>query len=260
MNFPDVTNTIIKFIRLNVKMSHSNGIVLGLSGGLDSSVAATLAVKALGSESVLSLIIPDYGVSLKNDIQDSINLARKLNMKYKIIDITHIKSGYVKFLPKNKIAIGNLTARIRMNIIYYYSNIYNKLVLGPSDKSEILLGYFTKYGDGGADIFPLGDLYKTQVRNLGSYLQLSPQILSKKSSPRLWKGQTAEGEIGMTYDLIDLILKDLIKNETLGTKISNKFFEARTYKKKDFVKIKKLVEINKHKRNPPTICKISSFD
>ena len=260
MNFSAVTNTIIKFIRSNVKLSHSTGVVLGLSGGLDSSVAVTLAAKALDSKAVLSLIIPDYSVSLKEDIQDSVSLAKKLKIKYKIIDITNIKSNYVKFLPQNKIAIGNLTARIRMNIIYYYSNIYNKLVIGPSDKSEILLGYFTKYGDGGADIFPLGDLYKTQVRNLGSYLDLSSQIIAKKSSPMLWKGQTAEGELGMTYDLIDPILKDIIKSDTLGTKISSKSFAVKNYKKSDFIMVKKLVEKNKHKRNIPAICKISSLN
>ena len=260
MNFSAVTNTIIKFIRSQVKSSHSTGVVLGLSGGLDSSVAVTLAAKALDSKNVLSLIIPDYNVSLKEDIHDSISLAKKLKIKYKIVDITNIKSNYVKSLPKNKIAIGNLTARIRMNIIYYYSNIYNKLVIGPSDKSEILLGYFTKYGDGGADIFPLGDLYKTQVRNLGSNLDLSPQIISKKSSPVLWKGQTAEGELGMTYDLIDEILKDIIKSDTLGTKISSKSYIVKNYKKSDFIKVKKLIEKNKHKRNTPVVCKISSLN
>src|SRR3970282_94481 len=101
---------------------------------------------------------------------------------------------------------GNLLARIRMTLLYYHSNLLNRIVLGTGDRSEALIGYFTKYGDGGVDALPIGGLYKTQVRALGKYLGLPANIVEKKSSPRLWLGQEAEADIGLPYDSIDKIL------------------------------------------------------
>lgn len=254
MKLLHITNCIIDFIRNEVTTANSQGVVLGLSGGIDSSVALYLATKALGNNRVLGLILPDKKVSQQNDIDDAIELSQKVGINYHIIDITEIKQKYIDRLPKEKISIGNLTARIRMNFIYYYANIEHKLVLGTSDKSELMIGYFTKFGDGAADILPLADIYKTEVRKLAKYLNLPKKILLKKSSPSLWKDQTAEDEIGMNYEKIDTILKNLAENISENT---NKYLLKKGIDKNDILFVKHLLSKNKHKITLPKICIIS---
>ena len=248
-----IVERIIEFIQNEVRRADSNGVVLGLSGGIDSSVALHLATKSLGNNKVLGLILPDKTVSQQTDMDDAIEIAQQLGIRYYIIDITELKKKYMDVLPIERKSIGNLIARIRMNVIYYYANFENKLVLGTSDKSELMIGYFTKFGDGAADILPLADLYKTQIRELAKHLNLPEKILFKKSSPSLWKDQTAEDEIGMNYEKIDLILKYLegntlenIPRDLLGMEIHEN----------DLLMINNLVLKNKHKITLPKICKI----
>lgn len=251
MSILDIANCIIEFIRLEVSRAQSHGVVLGLSGGVDSSVAVSLATKALGNKRVLGLILPDRKVSKQKDIDDAVELSKQLDIKYQIIDITEIKQKYIDLLPVEKISLGNLTARIRMTLIYYYANLYNKLVLGTSDKSEIMIGYFTKFGDGASDLLPLADLYKTQVRELGMYLNVPKTILLKKSTPSLWLNQTAENEIGMEYEKIDTILKYLDEN---NSSIREKDLVKKGCNKNDVIFIKNLLLKNIHKRRTPKIC------
>ena len=253
MDVTKILECIIEFIQTEVKNANSNGVVLGLSGGIDSSVALFLATKILGNDKVLGLILPDKTVSQQTDMDDAIEIAQQLGIRYYIIDITELKKKYMDVLPIERKSIGNLIARIRMNVIYYYANFENKLVLGTSDKSELMIGYFTKFGDGAADILPLADLYKTQIRELAKHLNLPEKILFKKSSPSLWKDQTAEDEIGMNYEKIDLILKYLegntlenIPRDLLGMEIHEN----------DLLMINNLVLKNKHKITLPKICKI----
>lgn len=253
MSILDIANCIIEFIRLEVSRAQSNGVVLGLSGGVDSSVAVSLATKALGNKRVLGLILPDRKVSRQKDIDDAVELSKQLDIKYQIIDITEIKQKYIDLLPVEKISLGNLTARIRMTLIYYYANLYNKLVLGTSDKSEMMIGYFTKFGDGASDLLPLADVYKTQVRDLGMYLNVPKTILLKKSTPSLWLNQTAENEIGMEYEKIDTILKYLDEN---NSSIREKDLVKKGCNKNDVVFIKNLLLKNIHKRRTPKICSI----
>lgn len=253
MSILDIANCIIEFIRLEVSRAQSNGVVLGLSGGVDSSVAVSLATKALGNKRVLGLILPDRKVSRQKDIDDAVELSKQLDIKYQIIDITEIKQKYIDLLPVEKISLGNLTARIRMTLIYYYANLYNKLVLGTSDKSEMMIGYFTKFGDGASDLLPLADIYKTQVRDLGMYLNVPKTILLKKSTPSLWLNQTAENEIGMEYEKIDTILKYLDEN---NSSIREKDLVKKGCNKNDVVFIKNLLLKNIHKRRTPKICSI----
>ena len=255
MNLLHITNCITDFIRNEVTTSNSQGVVLGLSGGIDSSVALYLATKALGNNKILGLILPDKKVSQQSDIDDAIELSQKIGINYHVIDITEIKQKYIDILPLEKISIGNLTTRIRMNFIYYYANIEHKLVLGTSDKSELLIGYFTKFGDGAADILPLADIYKTEVRELAKYLNLPKKILLKKSSPSLWKDQSAEDEIGMEYEKIDTILKNLAENISENT--NNKYLLKKGIDKNDILFIKHLLSKNKHKITLPKICMIS---
>ena len=251
----DIANCIIEFIRLEVSRAQSHGVILGLSGGVDSSVAVSLATKALGNHRVIGLILPDKKVSEQKDIRDAVDIAKLLNIKYQIIDITEIKQKYIDLLPVEKIPLGNLTARIRMTLLYYYANLYNKLVLGTSDKSEMMIGYFTKFGDGASDLLPLADVYKTQVRKLGTYLNVPQTILLKKSTPSLWRNQTAENEIGMEYEKIDNILKYIEEN---NSSISNKDLVKKGLNKKDVEFIQNLVLKNIHKKKLPKICYISS--
>ena len=169
----------------------------------------SLATKALGPGKVFGLILPDSSVTPKKDTTHAIELARRLKIKHKMIELKTIKKYLLQKLPDNKLARGNLLVRLRMSLIYYYASILNGIVLGTGDKSEMSLGYFTKYGDGAADLLPISDLYKTEVRSLARYLSVPNEIIIKESSARLWKGHTAEGEIGLAYEDIDLILEHI---------------------------------------------------
>jgi len=205
-----VEREVCSFIRRKVEEAGARGLVIGLSGGLDSSVVAYLAVRALGADKVKALIMPDYRVTPREDLEDAWTIAKELGLEAKEVDIAPICDAIVERHPyrakDNLVALGNVRARVRMVLLYYAANVMNMLVCGTSDKSEIMIGYFTKYGDGGADLLPIGDLYKTDVRRLARHLGLPDRIASKPSSPRLWPGQTAEGELGMSYDVIDSTL------------------------------------------------------
>ena len=196
-----VYNIISNFIKQEIEKREAQGVVIGMSGGIDSSLTAVLAVKALGNQQVFGLILPDSSLTPKTDTKDAIDLAKSLKIKYKVIELNNIKKQIVTSLPKNKMARANLLVRLRMSLLYYYATAMNLLVLGTGDKSEMMLGYFTKYGTKN-NLFPIADLYKTEVRSLAQYLGIPAKIIDKKSSARLWKGQTAEGEIGMKYEEI----------------------------------------------------------
>lgn len=259
LNWNKIVNKIINFIKEKVEYSKSNGVVLGLSGGLDSSVTAILCVKALGKDKVIGLILPDERITPKEDIEDAIELAKKLGIKYYVIKIDDIYNAFSFVNPihneNNKIACGNLRARIRMVLLYYFANANNLLVVGSGDKSEILIGYFTKFGDGAVDILPIGDLYKTQVRMLAKYLDLPNKIVEKPSSPRLWKNHLAEKEIGIEYKTIDLILHGLIDLKMKKEEIASKLNIS-----KDIIeKIIKMIENSKHKRSMPPIIQVNTF-
>jgi len=241
-----VCSAIIKFIREEVKKRNTCVAVIGISGGIDSAVTVALAAKALGPKKVFGLILPDSSITPKSDTIHAIKLAKQQKIGYKLIELKTFKKSLLKKLPNNKLAGGNLLVRLRMSVIYYYAAILNGIVLGTGDKSEMSLGYFTKYGDGAADIFPIADLYKTQVRAVAHYLSIPNEIINKKSSARLWKGHTAEGELGVAYEDIDLILDHLERRITIPNQL-----------RKKAIKIKGLIEKNKHKQEMPVVCKIS---
>jgi NAD+ synthase len=260
-----VIKTITEFVRTEVKHRKSTGVVVGISGGLDSAVATCLAVKALGPNKVCGLILPDSSVTPRRDTLDAEDLAQQLGIKYKIIEVRNIKKECLsKKLPRgSKLAKANLLVRLRMSLLYFYAAATNRLVLGTGDKSELLLGYFTKYGDGAADLFPIAGLYKTEVRELAQYLSVPKRVIKKKSSARLWKGHTAEGEIGMSYEEIDNILRRLEKDESTknsnrGTslEVSTSISRITKTNKKNVKRLIDLIERNKHKHEMPPICKL----
>jgi len=213
-DYSQIQNNIESFLRKHV----TDGFVFGLSGGIDSAVIAHICAKSFKGKS-LALIMPDSKISPKGETEDALYMVDKLGLDYKLIDINMIHSQFANILEPDKKALGNLRARIRANLLYYYANLKNYLVLGSSDKSEFLIGYFTKFGDGSSDLMPIASLYKTQVRQLARHLQIKDSIITKKSSPHLWPGHLAEDEIGIPYEEIDCILyciidKNMSEDET----------------------------------------------
>jgi NAD+ synthase len=205
LNLPSVERKLVEFIRAE---SGGRGLALGLSGGIDSAVIAALAVRAVGSEHVLALIMPDEAASDPRDMKDAVDYAEKLGIRHEIIDITQIYACLMNSVPGSgdRLAEGNVKARLRMTLLYYFANSEGRIVVGSGDRSELALGYFTKYGDGGTDILPIGGLYKTQVRKMAVHLGVPKRIVMKKSSPSLWAGQWAEDELGLEYKEADLLL------------------------------------------------------
>lgn len=204
-DYSTIQNKIGSFLIQEIAERKSQGVIFGLSGGIDSAVLAMLCAKFV-REKTLALIMPDSKITPMIDTEDAIKMVDSLHLEYKLIDIGFIHKEYSKYLEPNPLAFGNLGARIRTNILYYYANARNYLVLGAADKSEFLIGYFTKYGDGAADLLPLVSLYKTQVRQFARFLNVPDTIISKPSGPRLWEGHLAETELGIGYDEIDSIL------------------------------------------------------
>jgi len=242
---------IERFISDYVEASSSNGIVIGLSGGLDSAVVAKLAVNALGPERVSALILPASATPEK-DVVDAADLASSFGIHYNTINIDPIIERYAQALPADERAVGNLAARIRMGILYYHAAIKGYLVTGTSDKSERMVGYFTKFGDGAADLLPIADLYKTEVRALASFLEIPKEIVEKKSSPRLWKDHLAEQEIGLSYDRIDPILRLMEKKLSPAATARRLRIPLAEVKM-----VERLVKKSAHKRRQAPIAKLS---
>ncbi|MDD5688412.1 MAG: NAD+ synthase [Elusimicrobia bacterium] len=232
MNYKSLENQIVKWLKKKVKESGQKGIVLGLSGGIDSSVVAVLSKKAVGKNNLLCIILPCQ--SQKSDINDAKKVIRKFGLNSKTIDITKIFDNFIKILPTgNKLSNANLKPRLRMLVLYYFANKLNYVVAGTGNKSELSIGYFTKYGDGGVDILPIGNLYKSEVRGLAKELNIPEEIIKKPPTAGLWAGQTDESEIGTTYDELEWQLKN----------------------KKYTKKISKYVNRAKHKLCTPSIFK-----
>jgi len=213
LDWVEVETKIKRFIKDCVEKSGAKGIVLGLSGGIDSSTTAALAALAVGGKRVLGLILPEKETYNAKDVEHAKLVAEKFDFKKETVDITLSLEAFYNsipvFDPSDNTCKGNIKARTRMVYMYYYANKLNMLVCGSSDKSETMMGYFTKWGDVAADISPIMDLYKTQVRKLAQHIGIPNEILSKPSSPALWPGQLAEEELGMKYECLDLILYGL---------------------------------------------------
>jgi len=227
---------ISKWIAQKVKEAGAKGIVIGLSGGVDSSVVAVLSKKAVGNN-VLGVIMPCH--SNPSDMEHAKALAKKFGIKTQIVDLAPLYDMILKTFPSgNNIAKANIKPRLRMLTLYYFANTNGYLVAGTGNKSEEMVGYFTKYGDGGVDILPIGDVLKKDVIALAQELGIPQEIINKPPSAGLWDGQTDEKEMGITYEQLDSILESNDFRGELGKKV------------------KTMMEKSEHKRRQPEVCKL----
>ncbi len=234
---------IVSWIKEQVRKSGAKGIVVGLSGGIDSAVVAALAREAIGAKRLLAFFLPCGSHHL--DLQDAGIVAKELGIKTKTVDLSGIYNSLIRILPPaGNLARNNLKPRLRMLVLYYFANKLNYLVCGTGNKSEIATGYFTKHGDGATDILPIGDLLKKDVRKLAQELKIPQPIITKAPTAGLWPGQTDEREMGILYPELDDIL------------------ERREHKKKQILVkskvrlVEEMIKRSEHKRQAPKICRL----
>mgnify|MGYP000454074415 CR=1 FL=1 len=247
-----VAEHIKNFILNFVEDSGANGVVVGVSGGVDSATVAFLCAEALGSDRVLALIMPERGVTPTEDVEDAKEVCRIKGIDYKVIEINPFLEPFLStFRDSESIAAANIKPRVRMILNYYHANKTNRLVAGTGNRSELMVGYFTKYGDGGVDFLPIGDLYKTEVLELARHLGVPERIVTKKPSARLWSGQTDEGEMGISYSELDAVLKALDKG--MGVEQISTSTGVSPEKVK---KVLKMVDESRHKREMPPVAAV----
>jgi NAD+ synthase len=238
-----VCEKIENWIGLKVKESGAKGCVVGMSGGVDSSVVAILAKRSL-AKGTLGLIL-----TCESDPEDSKKaklVAEKFWIETREIDLTGVFRSLKNLLPEvDRKTLGNMKARMRMLVLYYFANKYKYLVLGTSNRSELRIGYVTKYGDSGVDLEPIGDLYKTQVIELAKHLGIPKEIIESPPTAGLWKGQTDREEIGIGYENLDLILEAIDKGE------------EKKLDPKVLGKVKEMIRRNEHKRRSPEVCELA---
>jgi len=248
-----VQQLLVQFIREHTEKHGFEKVVVGLSGGLDSTVSAYLAVEALGRFGVLGVFLP-HKQSNAASLKDAKLAAEELKIESRLVEITPFVEAYKKEFPDiTHLQLGNVMARCRMIALYQISAAENALVLGTSNKSEILLGYGTLHGDLAAAFWPLGDLYKTQIRQLAEHLQVPQAILDKPPSADLWEGQSDEGELGLTYAEADRLFIRWIDGRYTREELIDEGFAP------EFVnKVLARVESQQFKRTLPPIPKISN--
>ena len=207
LDYAEEGRRIANFISRTVGAASAKGAIVALSGGVDSTVVGALCVKALGPEKVLALILPSDHTP-KADEQDAEALVESWGIRSVRIPISQIARTVTKRagVEGTRIAKANVEARARMIIAYYHANTLGYLVAGTGDGSELLMGYYTKWGDGGADFLPIAHLYKTQVRELGAYMRLPRAVVDKPPSPQLWPGHRATDELPADYERLDVVL------------------------------------------------------
>ncbi len=228
------------------KRSGKQTAIIGLSGGVDSSLVCHLAAKAIGAGNVYAFHMP-YSQN-PQDERDAQGYAKKLGVNYRKIEMRRVVDALSEtFRPTNRIASGNLRVRARMVALYTYANEFGGLVLGTGNRSELLLGYFTKFGDGGCDLLPIGSLYKSQVWRLAESAGVPEMIINKAPSAGMWENQTDEKELGVEYELIDKILVSHFDLKMKWEALEPYFDKAKVSR------VRHLHESTQHKRILPPI-------
>ena len=250
-NTKQIYDTLVSRIKNYFNKNNIKKAVIGLSGGLDSSVSAKLVADAIGKDNVHGLIMPLKGLSSEENIKDAVEFCTLNSINYSLIFINDFIKEFEKLdWKQSKIAEMNIASRIRAVVLYNYANTHNALVIGTSNKTEILLGYFTKYGDGAVDIEVIGELFKTEVKKVAGFLKISEKIINKVPTAELYHGQTDEEELGISYEELDKILK-LYEEDNSMLNIIEKGFE-----KEKVDNIFQRIEANKHKRDMPTVVRV----
>lgn len=246
--------TINRFIRETVVKNGFKRAVVGVSGGIDSAVVLALAAEALGADQIHGLLMP-YRRSSPSSLSDARSLCQTLGLSWTEIDISPMVDGYFAQCQNTAtpLQIGNFCARQRMAVLYDHSEKQSALVLGTSNKSEILIGYSTLYGDSAAAMYPIGDLYKTQVFALAERLPIPLSIRKKAPSADLWQDQTDEAEIGMTYARLDEMLHCMVDGRFSAKELITMGFEP-----EEIDRVRKKISRSQFKRSLPSVCKISS--
>jgi NAD+ synthase len=253
LNTSIVRKLLVDFVRDETRNAGFEKAVIGLSGGVDSSVAAFIATAALGPENVLGVIMP-YRTSSPQSQRDAELLAIQLGIKTELVDISPMVDAILKQSRiDDRIRAGNIMARQRMVILYDRSSRDKALVIGTSNKTEVFLGYGTLFGDTACAINPLGDLYKTQVWQLAESLGVAKSIIEKPPSADLWQGQTDEGEFGFTYKRVDHLLYYLIDERRSESELHAMGFEEAFVRK-----VKGMIKTNQFKRRMPLVAKVSN--
>ncbi|MCU0288192.1 MAG: NAD+ synthase [Acidobacteria bacterium] len=253
MNLAVVEKVLVNFIKETVNKNGFQDAIIGVSGGIDSTVVLALVQKALGCEHTFALLMP-YKLSSEESLKDAKTICEQFKVSYNVIDISPaIDSYFDRFPTTDKVSIGNKCARERMSILYDFSSRKKALVAGTSNKSELLIGYSTIFGDSAAAFLPLGDLYKTQVFELARYLNIPASIIARKPSADLWPMQTDEDDIGITYKELDEILFRWVDLRMKPYEI-----EKAGYPKEKIDRVKAMVIGSQYKRTMPQVCKLQA--
>ncbi len=243
-----VEEYLAAFIRRKLRGAGLEKVVVGLSGGIDSSTSAGLAAHALGSANVLGLILP-FGDRRPHDAADAQEVADLFRIHTRVIDISPMLKAYFEHFPHaDAMRRGNKMARERMSILYDWASYHQALVLGTGNRTEIQLGYLTKFGDGGVDLEPLGGLYKCEVRQLAGSLGIPSRLVNRVPSAGFWPGQTDEDELGLSYDLIDGILHHMLDLRRSKLELVKLGYPAHAIEI-----VEERMRRSRHKRLPPSI-------
>lgn len=245
LDYQQIEERITSWLRTKVAAASSRGVLVGLSGGIDSAVVAVLMKKAFPAES-LGLIMPCH--SLEQDQEDAEKLAQSIDLDYKIIDLSQTYDALLRAAAYDpgpgqakELSYANVKPRLRMTSLYLEGSKRNYLVVGTGNKSEFVTGYFTKYGDGGVDLEPLGELLKTEVAQLARHLKIDPVLIDKAPSGGLWQGQTDEKEMGFSYQALD----DYIEGKDLPEDLAQK--------------IDTMIKKSQHKKHMPPFCPVDDI-
>lgn len=256
INAENVKNGIVGFMRDYFAAANQTKAVIGISGGIDSAVSGYLAKEALGPENIITAYLPYSDMAPGNNLIDVEAVLDGLSVPVEnrnLINIANMIEGFEKDHTNiTPLRLGNIMARVRMVILYDLAAQYGGLVVGTSNRTEFLTGYFTKFGDGGVDIEPIGDLFKTQVYQLSRYVNVPDAVIQKAPSANLWPGQTDEKELGYTYEFLDVLLYLMYVKMTPDDILADYY----GYYRKDIEAVRKKVNAGEHKRNLAPVYKI----